>query len=116
MLSARVLVRQSYKVGTVDYESLGYAIGGPFWKVLFPLVIAARGCASATRGYDVCCCLQLEISFDISDIFGPYHHTTVQATQARRAVRWFASKYCSNATMAQHRDEPAPCVAVLHGG
>jgi len=26
---------QSYKVGTVDYESLGYAIGGPFWKVPF---------------------------------------------------------------------------------
>ena len=31
-----MLLWQSYKVGTVDYESLGYAIGGPVWKVPFP--------------------------------------------------------------------------------
>ena len=31
-----MLLYQSYKVGTVDYETLGHAVGGPFWKVSQP--------------------------------------------------------------------------------
>lgn len=37
--TAHMLLYQSYKVGTVDYESLGYAIGGPFWKFITELSI-----------------------------------------------------------------------------
>ena len=35
--TAHMLIHQSYKVGTVDYESLGFAIGGPIWKVTLRL-------------------------------------------------------------------------------
>ena len=38
-----MLLYQSYKCGTVDYESLGYAIGGPFWKVRMNCVHFLRG-------------------------------------------------------------------------
>ena len=31
--TSHMLLYQSYKVGTVDYESLGHAVGGPIWKV-----------------------------------------------------------------------------------
>ena len=50
-----MLPRQSYKVGTVDYESLGYAIGGPFWKVRFGMRVLSKTDAART-GFATCCC------------------------------------------------------------
>ena len=51
-----MLIWQSFKVGTVDYESLGFAIGGPFWKVTLTRIgvaACAAGCFHEHSGCDL---------------------------------------------------------------